>query len=106
MPTADSPAPIYFRLGRGWWITCNYPTVLKERNINCGFRFRAMFSITPKNAFISSGETSLHKCHVEYSVRKATFCICSTAYIFVAVSISPISSSEKKRWKYTSSVFG
>jgi hypothetical protein len=33
MPTAYSPAPIYFRLGRGWWITSNYPTVLKERNI-------------------------------------------------------------------------
>jgi hypothetical protein len=23
-----------FWAGRGWWITCNYPTVLKEKNIN------------------------------------------------------------------------
>jgi hypothetical protein len=22
-----------FWAGRGWWITCNYPTVLKEKNI-------------------------------------------------------------------------
>jgi hypothetical protein len=30
LPPAYSPALIYF----GWWITCNYPAVLKERNIN------------------------------------------------------------------------
>jgi hypothetical protein len=24
-------ALIYFRRERGWWITCNYPTVLKEK---------------------------------------------------------------------------
>jgi hypothetical protein len=34
MPTANSPALIYFGRERGWWITCNYPTVLKEKNIN------------------------------------------------------------------------
>jgi hypothetical protein len=34
MPTAYSPAPIYFRQEGGWWSTCNYPTVLKEKNIN------------------------------------------------------------------------
>jgi hypothetical protein len=27
-----SPALICFRRERGWWITCNYPTVLKEKN--------------------------------------------------------------------------
>jgi hypothetical protein len=31
-PPAYSPALIYFRRERGWWITCNYPTVLKEKN--------------------------------------------------------------------------
>jgi hypothetical protein len=31
---AYSPALIYFGRERGWWITCNYSTVLKEKNIN------------------------------------------------------------------------
>jgi hypothetical protein len=31
---AYSPALIYFGRERGSWITCNYPTVLKEKNIN------------------------------------------------------------------------
>jgi hypothetical protein len=29
-----SPALIYFGRERGWWVTCNYSTVLKEKNIN------------------------------------------------------------------------
>jgi hypothetical protein len=33
LPTAYSPALIYFGRKRGWWITCKYPTVLKEKNI-------------------------------------------------------------------------
>jgi hypothetical protein len=32
LPPAFSPALIYFGRERGWWITCNYPTVLKEKN--------------------------------------------------------------------------
>jgi hypothetical protein len=32
--TRIPPALIYFGRERGWWITCNYPTVLKEININ------------------------------------------------------------------------
>jgi hypothetical protein len=32
LPTAYSPAFICFERERGWWITCNYPTVLKEKN--------------------------------------------------------------------------
>jgi hypothetical protein len=31
LPTAYSPALIYFGRERGWCITCNYPTVLKEK---------------------------------------------------------------------------
>jgi hypothetical protein len=31
LPTAYSPALICFGQERGWWITCNYPTVLKEK---------------------------------------------------------------------------
>jgi hypothetical protein len=31
LPTAYSPALICFGRERGWWITCNYPTVLKEK---------------------------------------------------------------------------
>jgi hypothetical protein len=34
LPPAYSPAHICFGRERGWWITCNYPTVLKEQNIN------------------------------------------------------------------------
>jgi hypothetical protein len=34
LPIAYSPALICFGRERGWWITCNYPTVLKEKNIN------------------------------------------------------------------------
>jgi len=33
LPTAYSPAVIYFGRQRGRWITCNYRTVLKEKNI-------------------------------------------------------------------------
>jgi hypothetical protein len=33
LPTAYFPALICFGWERGWWITCNYPTVLKEENI-------------------------------------------------------------------------
>jgi hypothetical protein len=33
LPTAYSPALICFGRDRGWWITCNYPTVLKEKNM-------------------------------------------------------------------------
>jgi hypothetical protein len=33
LPTAYSPALIYFGRERGWSITCNYPTVLKEKNM-------------------------------------------------------------------------
>jgi hypothetical protein len=34
LPPTYSPALIYFGRERGWWITCNYPRVLKEKNIN------------------------------------------------------------------------
>jgi hypothetical protein len=34
LPPAYSPALIYFWRERGWWVTFNYPTVLKEENIN------------------------------------------------------------------------
>jgi hypothetical protein len=34
LPPAYSPALIYFGRERAWWITCNYPTVLKEKNRN------------------------------------------------------------------------
>jgi hypothetical protein len=34
LPPAYSPALIYFGRERGWWITCNYPTVLKNKNRN------------------------------------------------------------------------
>jgi hypothetical protein len=33
LPTAYSPALICFGRERGWWITCNYTKVLKEKNI-------------------------------------------------------------------------
>jgi hypothetical protein len=33
LPTAYSPALICFGRQRSWWITCNYPTVLKEKNM-------------------------------------------------------------------------
>jgi hypothetical protein len=33
LQTTYSPALICFGRERGWWITCNYPTVLKEKII-------------------------------------------------------------------------
>jgi hypothetical protein len=33
LPTAYSPALTCFGREQGWWIACNYPTVLKEKNI-------------------------------------------------------------------------
>jgi hypothetical protein len=32
LPTTYSPALICFGRERVWWITCNYPTVLKKKN--------------------------------------------------------------------------
>jgi hypothetical protein len=34
LPPAYSPALISFGRERGWWVTCNYPAVLKEKNRN------------------------------------------------------------------------
>jgi hypothetical protein len=34
LPHAYFPALVYFGRERGWWVTCNYPTVLKEKNRN------------------------------------------------------------------------
>jgi hypothetical protein len=34
LPPSNSTALIYIGRERGWWVTCNYPTVLKEKNIN------------------------------------------------------------------------
>jgi hypothetical protein len=34
LPPTYSPALIYFWREKGWWITCNYPTVLNETNIS------------------------------------------------------------------------
>jgi hypothetical protein len=34
LPPAYTPDLVYFGREKGWWITCNYPTVLKEKNIN------------------------------------------------------------------------
>jgi hypothetical protein len=34
LPPAYSPALIYFGREKDWWIICNYPTVLKKKNIN------------------------------------------------------------------------
>jgi hypothetical protein len=31
LPPAYSQAIIYFWRERGWWVTCNYPTDLKEK---------------------------------------------------------------------------
>jgi hypothetical protein len=33
LPTAYSPALICFGRERGWWISCNYSLVLKEKNV-------------------------------------------------------------------------
>jgi hypothetical protein len=33
LPTAYSPALICFGREKGWWIICNYATVLKEKNM-------------------------------------------------------------------------
>jgi hypothetical protein len=33
LPPAYSPALIYFGRKRGWWVTSNYPTVLKDKNL-------------------------------------------------------------------------
>jgi hypothetical protein len=34
LPPTYSPTLIYFGRERGWWITCNYPTVLREKKRN------------------------------------------------------------------------
>jgi hypothetical protein len=47
LPIAYSPALIYFGRERGWWIACNSPTVLKEKNINRKSTTCAIFSLKP-----------------------------------------------------------
>jgi hypothetical protein len=44
LPTAYSPAFICFGRERGWWITCNYPTVLKEKNIEKEYNLRYLLA--------------------------------------------------------------
>jgi hypothetical protein len=43
LPTTSSPALICFGRKRRWWTTCNYPTVLKEKNMEkqkeCSLRY-------------------------------------------------------------------
>jgi hypothetical protein len=39
LPTAYSPALICFGRKRGWWITCSYPTVLKEKQKEYNLRY-------------------------------------------------------------------
>jgi hypothetical protein len=34
LPPAYSVALIYFGRESGWWITCNYPTFLKEKKVS------------------------------------------------------------------------
>jgi hypothetical protein len=51
LPPAYSPALIYFGWERCWWIICNYPTVLKEKNSN-----RNRKSITCTICWLKSGK--------------------------------------------------
>jgi hypothetical protein len=44
LPTAYSPALICFGRERGWWITCNYPTALKEKNIEKEYNLRYLLA--------------------------------------------------------------
>jgi hypothetical protein len=45
LPPTYSPVLIYFGRERGWWITCNYPTVLKEKNINRNKKVQPVLSV-------------------------------------------------------------
>jgi hypothetical protein len=44
LPPTYSPALIYFGRERGWWITCNYPTVLKEKNKQKKYNLRYLLA--------------------------------------------------------------
>jgi hypothetical protein len=44
LPAAYSPALICFGWERGWRITCNYPTVLKEKNIEKEYNLRYLLA--------------------------------------------------------------
>jgi hypothetical protein len=39
LPPAYSPTLIYFERERGWWVTCNYPTVLKQKQKEYNLRY-------------------------------------------------------------------
>jgi len=45
LPTTYSPALVYFGRERGWCITCNYPTVLKEKNIEKHKEYNPLLSV-------------------------------------------------------------
>jgi hypothetical protein len=46
LATAYSPALICFGRERGWWITCNYPTVSKEKNIEKQKEYNLRYLLT------------------------------------------------------------
>jgi hypothetical protein len=46
LPTAFSPALICFGRERGWWITRNYPTVLREENIEKQKEYNLRYLLT------------------------------------------------------------
>jgi hypothetical protein len=50
LPPAYSPALIYFGWERGWWNTCNFPTVLKEKNRNRKSTTCAICWLKPKDS--------------------------------------------------------
>jgi hypothetical protein len=46
LPTAYSRALICFGRERGWWIICNYPTVLKEKNMEIQKEYNLRYLLT------------------------------------------------------------
>jgi hypothetical protein len=72
--TRIPPALIHFGRERGWWVTCNYPTVLKEKNINRNRKsttFVRHYDFPVPDAFPHVVRTSANRKRRLYS-----FCLC------------------------------
>jgi hypothetical protein len=76
LPPAYSPALIYFGRERAWWITCNYPTVLKEKNrksTTCAIRWlKSVLHEEKCRTGSDSGvgeQTQQKKCWVSFDIR-------------------------------------
>jgi hypothetical protein len=61
LPTAYSPDLTCFGRERGWWITCNYSTVLKEKNVEKRKKYNLRYLLAKVRAKRGKASDSLRQ---------------------------------------------